>query len=184
MSKVFIGIGSNINPSKNVLSALQALKVAVELRGVSTVYSTAPERRPEQPRYYNCVAVVETKLPPLQLKRLVLRRIEASLGRKREHDRYAARTIDLDILLYGDLTVRANGCEIPDPQLFRRPYYALPVAELEPGLLVPFANKTIAELSGKFSTKGMRALKKYSRGIRRKLGLKSTSGKPGRKVIA
>ena len=184
MSKVFIGIGSNINPSKNVLSALQALRAAVELRGVSTVYSTAPERRPEQPRYYNCVAVVKTNLPPMELKHAVLDKIEKALGRKSARDRYAARTIDLDILLYGDLTMRANGCTIPDPQLFKRPYCAIPMAELEPGLLVPFVNKTIAELSGKFSTKGMRALRKYSRGIRRKLGLTSMSGKPGRKVIA
>ena len=181
MSRAFISIGSNIKPSKNVLAALRALSKVVALRGVSTVYSTIPEKRPEQPRYYNCVAAVETDLPPLELKRRVLRGIEASLGRTRGGDRYAARTIDLDILLHDDLTMKNDDLTLPDPRLFDRPYCAIPVAELAPGFLLPGGLASIDELCTKFSAKGMRNLKRYTREIRRKLRLSPVPGKPGKR---
>ena len=181
MTTAFIGIGSNIRPTKNVLAALTALSAAAALRGVSTVYSTVAENRPEQPRYYNCVAAVETDLPPLELKNSVLRQIETSLGRKRELDRYAARPVDLDLLLYDELTLNADGLTLPDPQLFERAYCAMPVAELAPGLLLPGGEMTIDELCVRFSVKGMRKLKKYTREIRSKLGLRSIGENPGKR---
>jgi 2-amino-4-hydroxy-6-hydroxymethyldihydropteridine diphosphokinase len=177
MTKAFIGVGSNISPSKNVLAALRALSKAVALRGVSTVYSTDAENRPEQPRYYNCVAAVETDLPPLELRRLVLRRIEEALGRTRGGDRYAARSIDLDILLYDDLTMKNDDLMLPDPHLFDRPYCAIPMAELAPGLVMPGSNSTIDEIGEHFSTQGMRTLTKYTHEIRKKLGLRVARGK-------
>jgi 2-amino-4-hydroxy-6-hydroxymethyldihydropteridine diphosphokinase len=179
MTKAYIGVGSNIDPSKNVLAALRELSRAVALRGVSTVYSTAPENRPDQPRYYNCVAAVETDLPPLELRRLVLRRIEEALGRARGDDRYASRTIDLDILLYDDLTMKNEDLTLPDPRLFDRPYCAIPVAELAPGLMVPGSTMTIDEVRGNLSMEGIKALETYTREIREKLGLSMSRAKQG-----
>ena len=79
MARAFIGVGSNIDPERNVLLGIQRLAQHVRVAGVSTVYRTAPIGRPEQADYYNCVVAVETALPPLELSQL-LHEIERELG--------------------------------------------------------------------------------------------------------
>ena len=98
MSRAFISIGSNIDPGKNVKEALCQLKKQVSIQAISTVYLTAPVSATSQPFFYNCVIEIATQLPPHELKRTVLRRIEDVLGRKRTDDKFAPRTIDLDLL--------------------------------------------------------------------------------------
>jgi 2-amino-4-hydroxy-6-hydroxymethyldihydropteridine diphosphokinase len=99
-------MGSNIDPATNLEKALQLLKRETRVTNLSTVYQTDPEGRPEQPRYYNCAVEIETSLPPRELKFRVLRGIEQELGRTRSKDRFAARTIDLDLLVYDEIVIR------------------------------------------------------------------------------
>ncbi len=145
MARVFIGVGSNIDPEANVPRSLFLLRRRVRLRAVSTVYRTRPEGGEEQPPYYNCVVEAETEIPPAELKRTVLRPIEAQLGRTRGPDPYAARTCDLDLLLYDDLVLRAEGLIIPDEHLTERPYLVEAVLELAPRMVVPGAGVPLAQ---------------------------------------
>jgi 2-amino-4-hydroxy-6-hydroxymethyldihydropteridine diphosphokinase len=101
MTRAFIGIGSNIDPAENVRAAIRSLAQQTRLVGISMVYCTDALDRPEQPPYYNCVVAIETEVPPAEVKHGILHPIENSLGRKRTADRYAPRTIDLDLIVYG-----------------------------------------------------------------------------------
>lgn len=119
MSRVFVGIGSNIEPEKNVRNALRLLSREFPIAGISTFYRTPAERQPEQPPFYNGVIEIETALPAADLK-TCLRRIENVLGRKRTEDKFASRTIDLDIISSEDM---------------QRPFVAIPLHELAPDLV-------------------------------------------------
>ena len=103
----------------------------------STFYRTAPLGRPEQPPFVNGVWRIQTTIEPRPLKFHVLRGIEAALGRVRTEDRYAPRTIDLDVVLYGDAVVEEPGLVLPDPDVRERPFIALPLLELAPDLVLP-----------------------------------------------
>jgi 2-amino-4-hydroxy-6-hydroxymethyldihydropteridine diphosphokinase len=144
--RAFISMGSNLERERNLREALRQLASAVRVLGISTVFETEPIGRPEQASYYNCVAAIETSLAPRALKEDVLRRIENRLGRVRGDDRYAARTIDLDLLLYGDLVMNEAGLEIPDPDILLRPFLAQGVAELAPDLVLPGTGTSVTEL--------------------------------------
>ena len=135
--RVFIGVGANIAPELNVNAALERLDAAVGVDGVSPFYRSAAIGRPEQPDYLNGVVRVHTALSARSLKFNVLRGIEAALGRRRESDPYAARPIDLDVLLYGEEVIDEAGLVIPDPDLCTRPFLAAGVLAFEPGLRLP-----------------------------------------------
>ncbi|MBI2435881.1 MAG: 2-amino-4-hydroxy-6-hydroxymethyldihydropteridine diphosphokinase [Candidatus Hydrogenedentes bacterium] len=134
---VFIGLGSNIEPEKNIELALLALRRQVQLTALSTFYETEPIDRPGQAPYVNGVAAAATFSGPRPLKFAVLRPIEEAQGRVRTEDRYAPRTIDLDILLYDDWVLHEDGLVLPDPDLSKRPFLAKCVQELRPGLCLP-----------------------------------------------
>lgn len=169
MTRAFVSIGSNIDPEENVKKAVLLLAGRTTVRAVSTVYLTAAEDRPEQPPYYNCVVEIETAQPPVELKQRILRRIEAELGRVRTRDRYAARTIDLDLVLYGDLVTKTEDLTLPDPDIVRRPYLAVPLEELAPGLLMPGSGMPIHEVASALSRKAMNPLEGYTELIRKEL---------------
>ena len=117
MSQAFLALGSNIEPARNIERALARLKEQTRLLAFSTVWRSAPQERPEQDDYYNCVALIETALPPDELKNRVLRGIETELGRLRTEDRYAPRTVDLDLILYDDLVLQTDDLVLPDPDI-------------------------------------------------------------------
>jgi 2-amino-4-hydroxy-6-hydroxymethyldihydropteridine diphosphokinase len=137
MVEAYIGVGSNIQPEHNLPKALQYLQQRVRVVAVATVYRTAPLGRPEQPPYLNTVWQIRTDIFPRPLKFTVLRRIETQLGRTRTEDRYHERTIDLDLLLYGDLVIHEADLVIPDPDIRQRPFLAIPLFELNPNLILP-----------------------------------------------
>ena len=137
-ARVFIGVGSNIAPEANIPLALERLAKSLSLRAVSTFYRTAPVGPAGQPPFVNGVVEALSELPPRKLKFHVLRPIEASLGRRRSGaDKYAPRTIDLDLLLYGDAVLSQRGLTLPDPDIRERPFLAAGLLELEPGLVLP-----------------------------------------------
>jgi 2-amino-4-hydroxy-6-hydroxymethyldihydropteridine diphosphokinase len=162
MVQAFVGLGSNIEPAKNVRKAIHLLALQTRILGVSTVYCTKAEDRPEQPSYYNCIVEIETEAPPEELKHGVLRHIEEELGRKRSGDKYAPRTIDLDLVVYGDLTLKTDDLALPDPQILCRPYLAIPLWELAPDLVLPGVGLSIEEVAGRLMPSHMKPLKTYT----------------------
>ncbi|HEY3398003.1 MAG TPA: 2-amino-4-hydroxy-6-hydroxymethyldihydropteridine diphosphokinase [Armatimonadota bacterium] len=147
MARVFVAVGSNLEPERHVPEGLRRLSARVPLVAISTFYRTEPEGRPEQPAFYNGVVEVATDLSPRELKFDVLREIERQTGRVRAADRYAARTLDLDLLLYGDQQVQEPDLVLPDPDLARRAFLAAPLAELAPELVVPGDGRTTAQIA-------------------------------------
>ncbi|HXU93287.1 MAG TPA: 2-amino-4-hydroxy-6-hydroxymethyldihydropteridine diphosphokinase [Gallionella sp.] len=162
MARAFIGIGSNIEPAKNVRAAIHSLARRTRFVGVSTVYCTDALDRPEQPPYFNCVAEIETDLNPVQVKHTMLRPIESELWRIRTQDKYAPRTIDLDLIVYGELAMDEGDIRLPDPDIFERPFLAIPLAELAPDLVLAGYGLRIGDIAAKLSPDGMRPLRDYS----------------------
>jgi len=140
VTTAFVGIGSNLGDSESqIASALELLAAedGVELVAVSTLRETEPVGYLDQPSFLNGAAQVETDLPPRRLLERLLA-IEARLGRVRgAGPRFGPRTIDLDLLLYGDETIGEPGLSIPHPRLAERRFALEPLAELAPELEIP-----------------------------------------------
>jgi 2-amino-4-hydroxy-6-hydroxymethyldihydropteridine diphosphokinase len=144
--RAWLSVAGNIEPETNIAAALERLARQVRIAGVSTFYVTPAIDRPEQPDYWNGVVMVDTELSPRILKYNVLRAIESELGRVRTEDAYAARTIDLDILLYGGWVCDEPGLRIPDPDLRTRTFLAAALLELTPDLVMPDTGAPLAAL--------------------------------------
>ena len=169
MARAFIGIGSNIDPAENVQAAIRSLAQKTHLVGISMVYCTDALGRPEQPPYYNCVVEIETEALPTEVKHGILRTIENNLGRKRTEDKYAPRTIDLDLIVYGDLTIDAEGIKLPDPEILERPFLAIPLFELAPDMVLAGYGLRIGEIAAKLPQDGMKPLKDYVKLLREEM---------------
>ena len=134
----YIGLGSNLSePVQQLRSALDYLNKLPESRLVrcSSFYRSAPVGPGDQPDYVNAVAEMETELTPLQLLDR-LQAIEAEHGRERSI-RWGARTLDLDILLFGQQCIDCERLQVPHPRMGERNFVLLPLAELEPELQLP-----------------------------------------------
>ena len=174
MACAFIGIGSNIEPAKNVRAAIHTIARQTRLVGISMVYLTDALGHPEQPPYYNCVAEIETGASPAEIKYGLLRNIENILGRRRTEDKYAPRTIDLDLIVYDDLTIDAEGIRLPDPDILERPFLAIPLFELAPDLVLPGYGMRISEIAAKLPLEGMKPLNDYTMLLREEISLKNS----------
>ena len=151
MTRAFVGIGSNLGDSRALITAALELLGAedgVEVLAVSTLRETDPVGYENQPRFLNGAAELETELGPRDLlARLLV--IERRLGRERgEGPRFGPRTIDLDLLLYGQETVDEPGLEVPHPRLHERRFALEPLAELDQALEVPGRGPVQALLAG------------------------------------
>ena len=153
--RAYISVGSNIEPEKNIPEALEKLKRYVRVNAVSTFYRTIPIGRPEQSAFMNGVWQIDALQTARELKFGVLRRIEAELGRVRTEDKYAARTIDLDIALYGDVVINEPDLRIPDPDIRQRPFIAIPLLELAPLLVLPDTGELLSSLDIVKATRDM-----------------------------
>jgi 2-amino-4-hydroxy-6-hydroxymethyldihydropteridine diphosphokinase len=169
VTRAFVSVGSNIDPAANTEQALRLLGSETRITNISTVYQTEAEGRPEQPRYYNCVVEIDTALPPRELKFHVLRKIENKLGRMRGSDKFSARTIDLDLILYDELVMAAEDLTLPDPGIRRRPFLAVPLEELAPGLVMPGTGVPIGEIAGSLSREAMTPLEGYTKHLRKEI---------------
>jgi 2-amino-4-hydroxy-6-hydroxymethyldihydropteridine diphosphokinase len=143
----YIGLGANLgDPRRQLKEALARLDAAeeVEVLAASGFYLNPPLGPPDQPWYVNVVAKIRTRLVPEELLR-VLRRVEADLGRvKRE--RWGPRLIDLDLLLYDGVVLTGPELQVPHPEMHRRAFVLVPLAEIAPEAWHPALNKTAAEL--------------------------------------
>jgi 2-amino-4-hydroxy-6-hydroxymethyldihydropteridine diphosphokinase len=147
MSDAFVAVGSNINAEKNIPAALQQLQSRVCVIGTSAFYRTESVGGAGQPPYSNGVWRIGTAVPPRALKFDILREVESELGRLRTGKRSAARTIDLDLILYDDFIVNEPDLVLPDPLIRERSFIAVPLLELAPDLVFPDTGETLASLS-------------------------------------
>lgn len=138
MTRVYIALGSNLDePIQQVKQAIAALDVIPHSQVVafSSLYLSKPMQGMSQPDYINAVAMLETSLPPLTLLDQT-QAIEQNFGRKRE-ERWGARTLDLDIILYGDHQMNTERLTIPHYGMKVREFVLYPLMELTPELQLP-----------------------------------------------
>ena len=151
MVTAYVGLGSNLGePERQIEQALELLAAeeGIELHAVSTLRWTDPVGYRDQPRFLNGAAEVETSLGARELLQRLLA-IERRLGRERgERPRFGPRTIDLDLLVYGDSVVDEPGLTVPHPRLAERRFALEPLAEMAPELEVPGAGPVQALLAG------------------------------------
>ena len=143
----YVALGSNIGDrEKNLRAALDLMRQVpgTAVRRVSALRSTKPVGGPPQADYLNAVAEIETDLPPRTLLE-ELQKIEATLGRVRDVH-WGPRTIDLDIILLGDLVVDEPDLKIPHPLMHEREFVLQPLCELAPDVVHPVLHRTAAEL--------------------------------------
>ena len=151
----FIGLGSNLgDPPAQIRRALQTLAAMPETRFVrrSSLYRNPPAGYLDQPEFVNAVARIETRLEPRDLLEQLLA-IERAQGRVHDFPN-APRTLDLDILLYGERTVLEPGLTIPHPRMLERAFVLVPLAEIAPDAVVPGGGR-IADLAAKLDASGL-----------------------------
>lgn len=157
--EAYIGIGSNLANREDLCSralGLLALLPHSTLTGYSSAYETEPVGDVGGP-FINLVARVQTTLPPWRLLS-ILQETERGLGRDPDR-RAGARTMDLDLLFYGDQILHEEGLTVPHPRLHLRRFVLVPLAELAPDLRHPERRKTISQLLADLQTShGVRRL--------------------------
>lgn len=148
--EALVALGSNIRPELHLPSAVKELaSLGTGLRA-SGVWESAPVGFVDQPNFCNAVVRLRTLLPPLEI-RLRLREIEERLGRVRDPlNKNGPRTIDLDLVLYGDVVANSNGLVLPDHELPTRPFLAVPAAEVAPDMTFPLTGEILSKLAGRF----------------------------------
>ena len=147
MKRVYLSLGSNLGDREaNLRSALEQLQP----RRVSPIYETEPVDFTAQPFFLNLVAEVETGLMPLQYLNL-MQRIERQLGRIRGVPK-GPRSLDIDVLLFGDRIIRSPRLQVPHPRLHERRFVLMPLADLVPNLRHPVTGRTIRQMLEALST--------------------------------
>jgi len=141
----YISLGSNLGGRfANLRRGLELLTRVGTLTAVSSFYETEPVEFTPQPWFINCAAGLETSLPPRGLLEEMLH-IEQTLGRVRTQPK-GPRTLDLDILLFGDLVIDEPGLKIPHPAMPTRRFVLEPLAEIAHDVCHPLLRKTIRDL--------------------------------------
>lgn len=148
MPQVYVAAGSNVEPHRHLALALEELERAFGPLRVSPWYRNAAAGFTGED-FINFVVGFETALPVREVLAR-LHRIEEACGRPREAPKWAPRTMDLDILLYGDEVLEEPGLVLPRPDLLARAYMLGPLADIAPDLVHPLAHATIGELWSRF----------------------------------
>ena len=146
--QVYLGIGSNLGDRQaNMEKALKLLGDTLQIELVSSIYEAEPVGYIEQPMFLNAVCRGQTELGPLQLLSLV-KGMEASLGRVSSFPN-APRTIDLDIIFYGNMIMQTPELTIPHPRLEERAFVLIPLLEIAPDLRHPISGESIEDLAAR-----------------------------------
>jgi 2-amino-4-hydroxy-6-hydroxymethyldihydropteridine diphosphokinase len=152
--RAYIGLGSNLGDREAMIRL--ALDDIARLPGTtllkaSSLYDTEPVGEVEQPNFLNAVAVIDTELTARQLLWNLLL-VEKRLGRVRTQ-KWGPRTMDLDLLLYGNLIVEEPDLRVPHPELTRRSFVLVPLVELEPMLVHPETGETLVTHLSRLNTR-------------------------------
>jgi 2-amino-4-hydroxy-6-hydroxymethyldihydropteridine diphosphokinase len=155
LERAYIALGSNLaDPVAQVKGGFEALAMLPKTRlaCVSSLYRSAPAGYTDQPDFVNAVALIETALEPQALLAALLA-VERRKGRVRDFPN-APRTLDLDILLYGERTIHEPGLTIPHARMHERAFVLVPLAEIAPDALVPGQGRA-AELAARLDRSGL-----------------------------
>lgn len=147
MARAYVGLGANLGDREATLGhAVELLRAAqgVEVVSVSSLRETDPVGVVDQPRFLNGAVALETELTPRELLELLLA-VERELGRVRDGERWGPRTVDLDLLVFGNLVADEPGLRVPHPRLHERAFALEPLAEIDPSLEIP-GRGTVATL--------------------------------------
>lgn len=139
----FIGLGSNLDrPAEQLLRARQTLAALPNIKetGFSSLYRNPPMGPQDQPDYVNAVMAISTSVPAIDLLRQ-LQAVEQSQGRIRTGERWGARTLDLDLLLYGDQQIEVPDLTVPHIGIAERAFVLYPLYEIAPDLSIPGLGK-------------------------------------------
>ena len=152
MAVCYVALGSNIgNRAENMTMALRGITRMARVEAVSSLYETEPEG-PPQPKFYNSVCRIETGLSPESLLRF-LQGLEHEIGRRPGAEAMGPRVIDLDLLLYDDLSMDGPGITLPHPRMAGRAFVMAPLAEIAPEVVV--GGRTAGELAGDLGREGI-----------------------------
>ena len=155
--RVFLALGANLGDREaNLRHAVELLSERCPVVAVSSLYrseAVVPDGEPPGPEYLNAAVEATTELSPLELLRFV-KEIERRLGRE-PSERWAARPIDIDILLYGDEIVETPELAVPHERLAERAFVLAPLAELAPEVVHPRLGRTIGELATSVDRTGL-----------------------------
>jgi dihydroneopterin aldolase/2-amino-4-hydroxy-6-hydroxymethyldihydropteridine diphosphokinase len=158
MNRVFISLGSNIEPERNLPDALRKLAVRCRVVAASPVYETTPVgTKTQQANFLNAAVLIETELSAAELKDQVLSAIERDMGRVRTEDKYAPRIIDLDISLFNNEVLDVGERHIPDPEILKLAHVARPLADLAPDYRHPETGQTLLEIATSLPDAGLAA---------------------------
>ncbi len=150
MTRAFVGVGANLGDREGTIRAAAVelgAQDGIEVVALSTLRETEPVGVGEQPPYLNGALELETALPARDLLARLLE-VERQFGRVRVAGEHGPRTLDLDLLLYGDDVVDEAGLTVPHPRLHERRFVLEPLAELVPGLVVPGRGEVASLLAG------------------------------------
>jgi 2-amino-4-hydroxy-6-hydroxymethyldihydropteridine diphosphokinase len=150
MPIAYLGLGSNLGDREaTIRRALELLQAddEIDVTAVSSLKETDPVGYEDQPRFLNGAAALRTELSPRELLERMFA-VERQLGRVRTGPRFGPRTIDLDLLLYGQISIDEPGLRVPHPRLAERRFALEPLAELNSDLEVPGRGKVRALLAG------------------------------------
>ena len=159
--RVYIGLGSNLDgPEQHVWQALDELARFPRSRLVarSSLYLSPPVGPQDQPHYVNAVAALDTQLTPRGLLQALLA-TELAHGRTRGASRWGPRTLDLDLLLYGDLECHEPGLIIRHPEMVRRAFVLIPLSEIASDVVIPGVGR-VKELASELAQSDLTVLKR------------------------
>jgi 2-amino-4-hydroxy-6-hydroxymethyldihydropteridine diphosphokinase len=149
VARAYVGLGANLGDREATLRRAVDLLgdvAGVSVVGVSALRETHPVGVLDQPRFLNGAVAGETELAPRELLDALLE-IERGLGRVRDGERWGPRTVDLDLLVYGDVGVDEPGLRVPHPRLHERRFALEPLSDLDPTLEIPGRGTVSALLS-------------------------------------
>lgn len=141
LQSVYLALGSNIQPERYIPLAVEELEKQFVIAGVSSVWKT-PAEGFVGADFMNAIVQIQTNLTPVSLKYRILRPLEAQLGRVRTEHKYSPRTIDIDIVIYGD--------EVLDQEIWYQPHLAVPLAELLPDMKHPSLGESMHQVARNF----------------------------------
>jgi 2-amino-4-hydroxy-6-hydroxymethyldihydropteridine diphosphokinase len=147
LARAFLGLGSNIGDRvEHLKKAIRLLRVLPmsSMEKISSIYETSPWGNPDQDAFLNQAIEIKTDMTPEELLE-ACQAIEYRLGRARA-EKWGARTVDIDILLYDSILMDKTDLRIPHPQLTARRFVLVPLCEIAPDLTIPIANRTVSQM--------------------------------------
>ncbi len=160
MHIAYLSLGSNVDKERNLPACVDLLAQHGRLLAISPVYETGAIGNPDDPSFFNAAVALETELGPAGLKELVLRPVEAQLGRQRSADPNAPRAIDVDISLFDDQVLDLGRRHVPDPEILTYPHIAVPLAAIAPSYRHPETGEALDSIARQVVTQSSQRLER------------------------